>query len=129
MSSNPCTFQPSCVAFAYQEAHDYIQSHGRKGSNRCKIANNTYMCDEGDYITIRYHGNPIIILRPGVVKVSSCGFRTYTTKERLNWFLPKGYAVIQSKRVWYMLVAAARYDFSDNMRFYSSDNKHPPTLM
>lgn len=37
-----------------------------------------------------------------MVGVSTCGWYTYTTKERINHLLPPGIGVFQSKSKWYV---------------------------
>lgn len=108
MSSNPRTFQPTTVANAYDEALAYL---GGKSSR--KIAHNTYLAKIFDgCIAVTYHGNAVIQYRTDGIYVSSCGWRTFTTKERLNWFLPRGtwdgerwhdnVGVYQEAREWYL---------------------------
>jgi hypothetical protein len=109
MSANTRTFEPSCVAFAYQEAISYIKAHGRKGSTSCKIGNNTYLGRSfSSSVNVYYHGHSIITFLPGVMRLSPCGFPTKTTKERLNWHTPKDVSVYQSKHLWYLVVGEKR---------------------
>lgn len=60
------------------------------GASSRTIANNTTLSIAGDGgFTIRLHGHAIIhILADGSFVISSCGFRTATTKQRLNALTP-----------------------------------------
>jgi hypothetical protein len=40
--------------------------------------------------------------RKGTITLFDGGYRTTTTKDRLNKFLPTGYGVYQAKKVWYL---------------------------
>ena len=55
-------------------------------------------------ITVTYHNNPVANFFPdGTITYSSCGWKTPTTKERINWFLPKGFHLYQKAGVWYII--------------------------
>lgn len=87
----------------YQQAKDYL---GNKKER--PYAHNTRIeidsLDLGhDVITVKYHGNPVVNLFPdGTITYNSCGWKTLTTKERINWFLPDGFTLYQEKSVWYI---------------------------
>ncbi len=84
----------------YDDAFKYL-----KGKQDRPYANNTRIEMEfSDYsIVVRYHGNRIVTFyKNGIVKYSSSGWQTVTTKERLNWYLPDGFYLYQEKRVWYL---------------------------
>jgi hypothetical protein len=77
---------------------------GRGG--RRKLANNTYLQYEGDekgaYV-IRLHGHPIMkFYEDGRIYLGDCGWRTYTTKERINRFLPRGWSLYQRNWEWFL---------------------------
>jgi hypothetical protein len=60
---------------------------------------------EFDGVVVRYHGHAIVILHPdNSTTLADCGWRTSTTKERLNLFAPYGVRVWQEKGVWYYSV-------------------------
>ena len=51
-----------------------------------------------------YHQSPVVIdLGDGRLRLDSCGYRTSTTKERINDHLPSGYYVTQQDFTWYLL--------------------------
>lgn len=58
---------------------------------------------EVDGVTVHYyHQSPIVVEADGTYLLDSHGYRTSTTKERLNRYLPRGYKVIQRDHVWYV---------------------------
>lgn len=71
----------------------------------------------GGVVVIKYHGNPITIFHPDLTIFSSCGWKTSTTKERINWFLPDGFSLWQEKSVWYISDrnSQKRYIFQDGI--------------
>jgi len=70
--------------------------------DRRKLANNTYAYrKEDDSIGIILHATEIIIVRQdGTYVLNSGGWRTYTTKDRINRFTPA--RVYQHNHVWYV---------------------------
>jgi hypothetical protein len=67
-----------------------------------KIANNTYLKQrENGSIAVMLHSTDIILfLASGMVKVDSGGWKTPTTKQRLNEYL-EGWQISQEKGIWY----------------------------
>lgn len=49
-----------------------------------------------------YHQSPVVARRGTTYRLSSCGYRTATTKERINRHLPAGYRVYQQDFQWYL---------------------------
>lgn len=85
-----------------------------KGRERRTIAGNTWL-ERGDNITLRYHGTNVVTFRPdGSMVLNSGGWRTPTTKERINWCLPGGFGLSQVKHVWYL----NNHVFADGMVVY-----------
>lgn len=64
-----------------------------------------------------YHQSPIAVTFPDdSVRVSSCGWKTSTTKERLNRYVPRGYHIVQRDFDWYVKTPDGdRIDFRDGM--------------
>lgn len=101
----------------YQDAKNYLQ-----GKKSRPYANNTRIVmdilDMGhEIITITYHNNPVVNLYPEYTSYSSCGWKTNTTKERINWFLPEGFSLYQEKSVWYIVKhgTSFKYTFADGL--------------
>jgi hypothetical protein len=65
-----------------------------------KVANNTYLVDLGGYIGLRLHGTIIVSYHPDQTKVFTGGWRTVTTKARINDYLPAG-RICQKAGTWY----------------------------
>lgn len=64
-----------------------------------KLANNTYLeRRDDDSIAIRLHATDVVTFQPGTVTLNSGGWRTVTTKERLNRVLP----VWSKAGTWYV---------------------------
>jgi len=88
------------------------------GNNkRLYFTENTLTGD--DFYTIHLHGNEIMrIFRDRIVPFDG-GWRTVTTKARLNEHLPRGFYVFQKNWDWYLKVLSEDenkpfvYDFSD----------------
>lgn len=77
------------------------QLQGRNHSRR-KLANNTYAHrGELNAIAIQLHATDILTFLPdGTIIADSGGWKTSTTKARLNEYLPQGYGISQHKGQW-----------------------------
>lgn len=87
----------------------------RKGSNRDVIIE--YSPENGPTITLHYYHQHCIMKRIcNTVWLNSAGFRTVTTKKRLNGYL-RNYRLEQSKSVWYLRKwrSSERVDFYDGI--------------
>src|SRR5688572_14839133 len=83
---------------SYHQAMEFL---GNKKDR--PIAHNTRIENMEDVIKIRYHGNPIVVFYPdGSMSLSSCGWKTVTTKERINWSLPEEFMMYQESSIWYL---------------------------
>jgi hypothetical protein len=70
-----------------------------RNSNRKKLANNTYAIRRADSIAIRLHNTDIAtFFQDGKIVLNSGGWKTPTTKDRLNNFTP--FSISQNKGVW-----------------------------
>jgi len=70
------------------------------------IALNTVQIDfeDGGYI-IRFHQTNIVNKKPnGNIVLNTDGWRTLTTKERINWFLPHGIHLYQENFKWFLYI-------------------------
>ena len=102
-----------------------LLSRGR-GADPCgyktkKIANNTYLVERDEGVAVRLHKTDIVLFKMnGSVVLNSNGWRTITTKKRMNSYLPSWIGVYQLKGKWYVLVRSEvgeikRYFFKDYM--------------
>lgn len=88
------------TVFDYESADKFLgKKQDRPFAHNTRIAR----CDEPSCIVGLYHGSAVSIFYPDRTEYSSCGWKTPTTKERLNWFLPKGFSVYQSKSIWHLV--------------------------
>lgn len=88
------------------QVNDYASAERFLGDKPArKIANNTYIVREGaDTINgVLHHSAIITWARDGRVRLDSHGYRTVTTKARLNTFLEgTPWRVVQERREWYV---------------------------
>lgn len=104
---------------------DYASALAALGSRHSrKVAPNTYLVERPTYdgdgalvrsVAVLFHQTDIVrFYADGVVRLSSGGWQTYTTKDRLNTFCP--WSIFQDKRVWYIaLPGNPRTPFVDGM--------------
>lgn len=90
-----------------------------KGRTSKKIGNNTYMEVEGEgddrIIYLRLHSTRIIAWKPdNSIVLNSGGWRTVTTKARLNDYMPFG-RLYTEKGIWYYALGNDEYKFEDGM--------------
>mgnify|MGYP003140959246 FL=1 len=95
----------------YKNANDKLQ--GRCKDSR-KIANNTYLKRRGQDIAVMLHETDIVIFHPNnTFTLNSGGYRTRTTKARMNSFSPVN--LNQVNGVWYI----DKFLFEDGMKVNS----------
>ena len=82
----------------YKEANELLIGRCR---NSRKLANNTYLHRNGEDICVRLHNTDVVTFKPnGEAILDSGGWKTVTTKERINKYSPVG--VFQNKGQWYI---------------------------
>ncbi len=85
---------------SYTEAAKYLAESKRSKTSR-KIEHNTWVEQRGDNIAIRLHQTDVVVFRPdGSTVLSTGGWKTNTTRSRLNEYLPYGYRIGQTKGQW-----------------------------
>jgi hypothetical protein len=71
-------------------------------SRRLPSIRATRVARDGDKVHLYYHSTPVITEYPdGSVTVRTGGWRTSTTKSRINDFLPYGWRVFQHQHEWF----------------------------
>lgn len=82
---------------SYADAVDVLGNLDRR-----KIANNTYLERlPSGRIGVRLHNTIVVrFFLSGAMDLFSGGYRTVTTKERINRYLPTGYGVFSKAHVW-----------------------------
>lgn len=87
---------PTATLLTYDAAIDLLGTKPTK-----KIDNNTTIRKVGDSIAVRLHNTDVIVIRKdGNYVLNSGGWRTVTTKDRINNYSPA--YVHQYKRKWYL---------------------------
>ncbi len=79
-----------------------------RGKEVQQVCNNTSLCLDkmrigSNSITVVLHGHSIVEWHPNSVHLYSCGYRTVTTKDRMNRCIPKEYSVYQEKGQWWVM--------------------------
>ena len=102
----------------YAEATGVLQ-----GRDSIKLGNNTWLEAYGNAIIVRLHNTAIVQFYPdGRVLLFSGGYRTVTTKERLNQFTNK--RVVQRAHQWFIIGhdEQGAYDFIHPQEFTEGVN-------
>ncbi|KKM25263.1 hypothetical protein LCGC14_1596730 [marine sediment metagenome] len=82
----------------YQTADAQLQGRNRESR---KLANNTYLRRRGEDIAVQLHATDVVTYHPdGSTTLNSGGWRTVTTKDRMNAYGPV--QVWQDRGVWYI---------------------------
>lgn len=92
----------------YAEAHR-LWTETRKR----KLGNNTYLVRIAGGYGIRLHSTIVVFFRPDYTVLNSGGWRTVTTKARMNEF--SGFSVYQEKFVWYVEAHGKTWAFVDGL--------------
>ena len=79
------------------------------------IDNNTveYFINEDRFI--RLHSTDILVFSGDSIRVSSGGWKTVTTKDHINKFLPAGYCLISENGFWFISHVGSCFPFKDGM--------------
>ncbi len=68
-----------------------------------KVCNNTALEYREDRVFVFLHGHAVVnFFRDGRITIASCGYRTVTTKDRINRCLPYPWQVRQIKDEWWL---------------------------
>jgi len=101
----------------FETAAEYL---GKKDSR--PIGHNTRVVKENDIsittISIKYHDTRVVVFDEfGRTVLNSGGWKTPTTKDRINAFCPAGYSVSQSNNIWTLndRIRARDYLFKDGL--------------
>jgi len=98
----------------YQQLNDKLT--GRNSQSR-KLANNTYAERRGDHIAIRLHQTDIVKFHPdGTITANTGGWKTHTTKDRLNEYLPV--RIWQKSGRWFIGSNGGTVEFADGITIH-----------
>lgn len=93
----------------YQSLQDTL-----KGRSSRKIGNNTYLENRNGDLCIVLHSTCILRYKPdGSIVLNAGGWHTYTTKARMNEYLPYGVRIAQEKHQWYVYDNGNKYPFEE----------------
>tara|TARA_R100000455_G_C6218816_1_gene83963 strand:- start:316 stop:723 length:408 start_codon:yes stop_codon:yes gene_type:complete len=101
----------------YEQARKTMKT-ARSPAKGKPIGNNTrlYYEDPGvgyeSYYSVRLHGNEILRIYSDRFIPMDAGWRTVTTKARLNDLMPIG-SIHQKNRAWYLTIGDTTYDWGD----------------
>jgi hypothetical protein len=106
-------FKLTSIKGAYKQALAFMGNRTTR-----KLAHNTYMhrSDFSSHILITLHNNVIVCLHPdGKVQLSTCGWNTPTTRERLNRLLTNRIRLYTKKHVLHIRYRGREKQFQDGM--------------
>jgi hypothetical protein len=84
----------------FEHARKIIESQSKRGLDKKKLANNTYLM-KSDCFVIQLHNTNIIKIYPNdIYELNTEGWQTVTTKDRLNEFSPAD--IYQKRGVWFV---------------------------
>ena len=88
---------------------------GERNRSQRKVGNNTYAYIEYDgSVSIELHNTKVVVFYPnGLVKLSTGGWTTSTTKDRINKYSPV--KVHQRKFDWYITLNGKEFPFIEGM--------------
>ena len=109
------SFHISTVATALAAAEEFLGSRDSR-----KIGHNTYLVRKDEGAAVRFHATEILVIRKGAITLTSGGYRTYTTKERISTLLPDGYRIYAERGIWYVSTPEGRVTFADGLTIKAS---------
>ena len=88
------------MSYSYDSLRQYL--NGKVDRPAPEVANNTRVIDHGESIAVRLHETDVITFHSdGRIVLNSGGWRTVTTKQRINSYLD-GWWLYQEKGEWYL---------------------------
>lgn len=93
---------------------DDLRQH-LNGRQSRRLAHNTYAeLDDDGSVGVRFHATRILTFHPeGTFTVSTGGWRTVTTKQRLNALLPAGFRIFSERYAWQIATPEGTFPFED----------------
>ena len=92
------------TVFTFDHAQEVLAAQEKRGFDKKKLANNTYLSKKDDAFVIRLHDTDIVKIKEESSQtfftVNTDGWMTSTTKERINSFTPL--RIFQKRGVWYV---------------------------
>ena len=108
----------------WNEAHTLMETAQDEMRGK-PIANNTRLYKHGfDAYVIKLHGNVIMIIYSDRNEIFDGDWKTSTTKERLNRYIPRGFRVYQKDWRWYLKDSNNDVDYRfDDVRWIHNDGR------
>lgn len=94
--------------YSYTELQSKFAHSTNLNKTEYKLENNTYVIKANlreDYFVILLHGSQIAVITQDKIILDSCGYRTMTTKDRLNKILDDNqvnYRIYQEHFMWFV---------------------------
>lgn len=114
---------------SYRQLSHYLSCGKRKDKTTDRpIANNTRVIRRSDdSIAIKLHNTDILTFHSnGAIQLFTGGWKTVTTKDRMNRFLPSGIGVYSEKFIWYLTIGdwrnGKKYLYEDMMWIDANGN-------
>ncbi len=103
--------------FAEYLDYTYARDHNRRPYYGPNGFGHTYVIREDGFIYLMYHGTNIVCLAPnGDITLASGGWRSLTTKARINEVLPRNWLLYSHQGIWYLADPWGRkHVFADGM--------------
>lgn len=109
----------SLIPTTYADAARLLEGDGKFGpkwSHRLNANTRVERPHGQDDISIVLHHTAVVTFRKnGEIVLNSGGWRTTTTKARINAALPTGYHVYQDKREWFVQTPGQQVKYQDGM--------------
>ena len=99
----------------------YHQPQNSHYNNRCPCELTTakgayrdmsFKMDNGVIVHF-YHQSPIAIEKDGKIRLDNCGYKTSSTKKRINKYSP--FKVFQENFIWYININGEKREFKNGM--------------
>ncbi len=71
--------------------------------------------DCGGYV-VTYHNTEVVRVKKGILTLDSSGWKTATTKKRMNKHTPDSIQIYQEKGKWWVATPMGDFEFMDKMR-------------
>lgn len=93
---------------------DDLRRHLNGRTSRTLAHNTTVEADPDGSVGVRFHSTRIITFHPeGTFTVNTGGWRSVTTKQRLNALLPAGFRIYSKAYAWRITTPEGEFAFED----------------
>jgi hypothetical protein len=82
---------------SYEQAKTFWDTRRKR-----KLGNNTYLVETGEGIGVRLHTTVVVEFTPDRAILNSGGWKTSTTKDRIDAYMPIGHLLWQDGGVWFV---------------------------